>query len=197
MHKLKVLERQARSRNHGVAVARASVRAGGGEVGAPIASRSQDGLVGLEAMQGAVLHAQGQDATAGAVLVHDEVQGKVLDCANIMSVHVRVNNKSELAVFKMKGEGARQAGILHVLMHWLSLELCRQSNHTAQLLHPPKNCTSCFMAWPYRAWSMAWPVLSAAHAQRYAWERGGSGRGGGSGTGKEKEGGRGEVAKQP
>jgi len=29
-----------------------------------------------------------------------------------------------------------------------------------------KNLVSCFMLWPYKVWSMAWPVLSAAQAQR-------------------------------
>lgn len=32
-----------------------------------------------------------------------------------------------------------------------------------------KNWVLCFMAWPYSVWRRAWPVLSAAHAHRYAW----------------------------
>ena len=32
-----------------------------------------------------------------------------------------------------------------------------------------KNCVSWRKAWPYRVWSIACPVRSAAHAHRYAW----------------------------
>mmetsp|Transcript_27816 Transcript_27816/g.68381 ORF Transcript_27816/g.68381 Transcript_27816/m.68381 type:complete len:665 (+) Transcript_27816:128-2122(+) len=77
LHKLQVLQRQPRARHHGVAVPRARVRGGGGEVRAPVAARGQDGLVRAEAVDGAVLHAQRHDAHALA-LVHDEVQRKVL-----------------------------------------------------------------------------------------------------------------------
>jgi len=42
-------------------------------------SGGQDGLLGAKAVQCAVLKAQGNDATAGAVLIHDQVDGEVLD----------------------------------------------------------------------------------------------------------------------
>lgn len=68
LHKLEVLQRQPRARRHGAAVAGAGVRRGGGEVGAAVAASGQDGLVRAEAVQGAVLHAQRNDAAARAVL---------------------------------------------------------------------------------------------------------------------------------
>ena len=80
LHKLKVLQGQPGTGNHGIAITSAGVCRGGGEVRAPVSSRGQDGLVRLEAVQCPVLHAEGQDAAARAVLVHDEIQGKVLDC---------------------------------------------------------------------------------------------------------------------
>lgn len=68
LHKLEVLQRQPRARRHGAAVAGAGVRRGGGEVGAAVAAGGKDGLVRTEAVQRAVLHAQGNHAAARAVL---------------------------------------------------------------------------------------------------------------------------------
>ena len=79
LHELHVLQRQAGAQHHGVAVARAGVRARAGEIGAAIAAGRQDGLLGAEAVQAAVGQAQGDDAAAGAVLIHDQVDGEVLD----------------------------------------------------------------------------------------------------------------------
>ncbi len=74
-----VLQRQTRAQHHGVAVARAGVRGGGGEIGAAIAAGRQNGLLGAEAVQGAVVEFPGGDASAGAVLIHDQVEHEILD----------------------------------------------------------------------------------------------------------------------
>ncbi len=74
------LQRQAGARGHGVAVAGAGVRGGGAEVRAPVPARGQDRVGRPEAVQAAVLHAQRDHPAAGALLVHDQVQRKVLHC---------------------------------------------------------------------------------------------------------------------
>ena len=79
LHELHVLQRQAGAQHHGVAVAGLGVRAGAGEIGAAIAAGRQNRLLGAEAMQRAVLQAQRDDAAAGAVLIHDQVDGEILD----------------------------------------------------------------------------------------------------------------------
>ena len=78
LDKLHVLEREARARDHGVAVARAGVRGRARKVGAAVAAGGEDGLVRAEAVQAAVLHVERHHADALA-LVHDEVERKVLD----------------------------------------------------------------------------------------------------------------------
>mmetsp|Transcript_36508 Transcript_36508/g.92269 ORF Transcript_36508/g.92269 Transcript_36508/m.92269 type:complete len:522 (-) Transcript_36508:522-2087(-) len=78
LHKLEVLQRQPRARSHTAAVAGAGVRAGGAEVRAAVAAGGEDGVVRAEAVQRAVLLAQRHHAAACAVLVHDQVQRKVL-----------------------------------------------------------------------------------------------------------------------
>ncbi len=79
LHKLHVLQREARARDHGIAIARAGVRRGAGEVGAPVAAGGQHRLLGPEAMQRAVFEAQRDDAADAAVLVTNEVDGEVFD----------------------------------------------------------------------------------------------------------------------
>jgi len=79
LHELHVLQRQAGAQHHGVAVAGAGVGRGAGLVDAAAAAGGDHRGVGAEAVQGAVLHADRHQAAAGAVLVHQEVDGEVLD----------------------------------------------------------------------------------------------------------------------
>lgn len=44
-----------------------------------IPSGSENGLVGAEAVEGSVLHVEGEDSNALAVGRHEEVEGEVLD----------------------------------------------------------------------------------------------------------------------
>ena len=97
LHELRVLQRDARTHAHCVAVSRACVGAGGREVRAAIATRGNDGVVGTDAVDGAVLHVHGDDAAA-VIAVHEQVKGEVLDHvgrvvregASIQSVQQRV-----------------------------------------------------------------------------------------------------------
>jgi len=79
LHELHVLQRQAGTQNHGVAVARAGVRRGAGEVGAAIAAGGEDGLVGAEPMECAVFKRHGDDAAAGAFRIHHQIEREILD----------------------------------------------------------------------------------------------------------------------
>ena len=79
LHELHVLEGKAGAKHHGVAVAGADMGRGAGEIGAAIAAGRENDLVGAEAMQRAVLHRQRDDAAAAALVVHDEVDGEILD----------------------------------------------------------------------------------------------------------------------
>ena len=79
LHEFHVLERQAGAQHHGVAVARLRVRAGAGGIGAAIAAGGEDGHLRAEAVDRAVVEIDGDDAAAAAVVVHDEVDGEILD----------------------------------------------------------------------------------------------------------------------
>mmetsp|Transcript_92424 Transcript_92424/g.128293 ORF Transcript_92424/g.128293 Transcript_92424/m.128293 type:complete len:218 (+) Transcript_92424:1194-1847(+) len=79
LHKLQVLHRQTRTRSHGTAVASAGVCRRTRLIGAPEATRRDDGRVRPEAMNGAVLHAHCKAAETLAIITHDQIHGKVLD----------------------------------------------------------------------------------------------------------------------
>ena len=79
LDELHVLQRQPGAQHHGIAVAGAGMRRGAGEIGAAIAAGRQHHHVRAEAVQGAVLEVPGQDAAADALLVHDEIEGEILD----------------------------------------------------------------------------------------------------------------------
>ena len=78
LHELEVLQWQTGTGDHGVAVSRAGVRAGAAEVRASVTARREHGLVRAEPMKGAVFRAERDDTDTLAVL-HDQVQGEVLD----------------------------------------------------------------------------------------------------------------------
>jgi hypothetical protein len=78
LHELEVLQRQAGAKRHGAAVTGAGVGRGRRLVDAAIAAGRQHHLVGAEAMDGAIVEVPGHDAAADT-LVHDQVEGEVLD----------------------------------------------------------------------------------------------------------------------
>ena len=79
LHELHVLERQSCAQRHGVAVASAGVGRGRREVGAAVAAGRQDHHVGAEEMERAIVKVPGEHALACPLLVHHEVEGKILD----------------------------------------------------------------------------------------------------------------------
>ena len=74
-----VLQRQAGAQHHRIAVAGAGVRRGAGLVDPAASARRNDGHVGAEAVDRSVLETPGEQAAAGAVLVHQQVDGEILD----------------------------------------------------------------------------------------------------------------------
>jgi hypothetical protein len=65
---------------HGIAVSRAGVGRGGREPGPAVAAGGQNGVGGPEPVDCSVLHAQRHDTPTDTLIVHDQVQGKILDC---------------------------------------------------------------------------------------------------------------------
>src|SRR5207248_849757 len=68
----------ARPEHHAVAVARAGMGGGAGEISTAIAAGGQNGAVGAEAMDRAVLERQRHD-TPARLAFHDEVEGEIFD----------------------------------------------------------------------------------------------------------------------
>src|SRR5499433_444184 len=79
LDKLHVLQRQAGTQHHRVAVTRAGVGAGASEVHASVAAGRQYCLAGTEAVDRAVVELERDDATAPALVVHDQVDGEIFD----------------------------------------------------------------------------------------------------------------------
>ena len=79
LHELHILQRQAGAQHHGVAVARAGVGRGAREVSPAIAARRQDRALRPETVDRAVFQAHGDNAAAGAVLIHHQIDGKIFD----------------------------------------------------------------------------------------------------------------------
>ncbi len=67
LHELHVLQRQAGAQHHGVAVARAGVGGGGGEIGAAVAAGGQHHELRAEPVDRAVVELEADDATAAAL----------------------------------------------------------------------------------------------------------------------------------
>ena len=79
LDELHVLQGQAGAQHHGVAVAGAGMGRGAGKVGAAVTAGGKDDLVGAETVQGTVIHVERHQAAAGAIAVHDQVDGEILD----------------------------------------------------------------------------------------------------------------------
>mmetsp|Transcript_45065 Transcript_45065/g.95876 ORF Transcript_45065/g.95876 Transcript_45065/m.95876 type:complete len:352 (+) Transcript_45065:1011-2066(+) len=79
LDELGVLVGQSRPHGHGVPVPGARVGAGAAEVGPPVPSRRQHGVLGLDPMQRPVLHVERHGPHAASVVRHEQVHGEVLD----------------------------------------------------------------------------------------------------------------------
>lgn len=78
LDKLEILVGETSTGNHGHTVTSASVSRRAAEVGTSVATGGEDGVVGEESVESAVLLVVGEDTTALAVL-HNQVKGEVLD----------------------------------------------------------------------------------------------------------------------
>lgn len=74
------LKRQSGTSNHGTPIACACVGRSGRVPGSPIASCGQHCVGSPESVDGAILHTEGNYTSAHALLVHYQVQCKVLNC---------------------------------------------------------------------------------------------------------------------
>src|SRR3546814_8439047 len=72
LHELHILQRDASAQRHAVAVAGAGMRRSGGEIGAAVTAGGKNHLLGAITMQLAGRQIPGHDATASAVLVHQQ-----------------------------------------------------------------------------------------------------------------------------
>ena len=81
LHKLLILQWQASTSSHSIAISCAGVGRCGREVCPAIPTSGQDGFMCSDSVKGTILHAQSHDPSAAAVLVHDQVQGKILNCS--------------------------------------------------------------------------------------------------------------------
>ena len=79
LHELHVLQRQARAKRHGVAIAGAGVRRGGRKIGPAIAACGKNGLAATEAMQRSIIHLERNHAEAAAIFAHHQIDGEVFD----------------------------------------------------------------------------------------------------------------------
>ncbi len=79
LRELHVLQRQAGPQRHRVAIAGAGMRGRAGEINAAIATGRQHGSVRTEAMQRTVVEIPGQQAAAGAIVVHQKIKREIFD----------------------------------------------------------------------------------------------------------------------
>lgn len=78
LNEFQILQRQTGAGDHGVTISRTSVSTRTTEVGTAITSGGQNSLVSTEAVEGSILHVQGDDANTFAVL-HNEVKSKIFN----------------------------------------------------------------------------------------------------------------------
>jgi hypothetical protein len=74
-----VLQRETGAQYHRVAVASAGVRRGAGLVDPAAAAGRNDGHIGAEPVDRAILETPGEETAARAVIVHQQVDGEILD----------------------------------------------------------------------------------------------------------------------
>ena len=79
LDKLHVLQRQSGAQHHAVAIARTGVGRGTRQIAAAVSAGRENGQRRGKPVKGAVFQAPGHHAPAGAVIVHDEIEGEVLD----------------------------------------------------------------------------------------------------------------------
>jgi hypothetical protein len=79
LDELHVLQRETSAQHHCIAVAGAGMRRGAGLIDPAAPAGGNDGHVGAEAVDRPVLETPGKQAAARAVIVHQQVDGKIFD----------------------------------------------------------------------------------------------------------------------
>ena len=79
LHKFHVLQRQAGTEHHRIAIPRAGMRRRRREIGAAIAAGRQNHFGCTEAMDRAIIHFQRHQPDATAFLIHDQIKREILD----------------------------------------------------------------------------------------------------------------------
>mmetsp|Transcript_69425 Transcript_69425/g.145005 ORF Transcript_69425/g.145005 Transcript_69425/m.145005 type:complete len:556 (-) Transcript_69425:101-1768(-) len=111
LHELQVLHGQACSSGHGAAVASAGVGGGAGLVGSAEAASGDDGAVGAEAVDGAILHAHGDASQAPAIVAHDQVHGEVLHEEQAVELQGHAVQGVQNGVASSVGSGRASVGL--------------------------------------------------------------------------------------
>ena len=79
LNKLHILQRQTLTRDHAAAVAGASVRGRGGEIGTAVTAGGQNGRLGVEDMHGAVIKLPRNNALTLPIIGHDQIGREIFD----------------------------------------------------------------------------------------------------------------------
>src|SRR5215471_15539690 len=79
LDKLHVLQRQPGAQHHRVAIAGAGMGRSAGEIGAAVTAGGEHDEMRAKPVQGPILEVPGHDPAAGTLLVHDQVERKILD----------------------------------------------------------------------------------------------------------------------
>ena len=102
---------QTGAADHGHTVTSAGVGRSARLPAATETASGQDGVVGVEAVNGAVLHADGDNTDAVALLVHDEISGEVLDEVGGVVVEGAAVESVEKGVTGSVGDAAASVGL--------------------------------------------------------------------------------------
>ena len=110
LDKLGVLNWEAGSSSHTTTVSSAGVGGGAGEVGSSVAAGCNNSLVGFHSMNCSIGHVVGHESAALAVL-HDEVQGEVLNEENAVVTQGAPEQGVQHAMAGSVGDGAAPVGL--------------------------------------------------------------------------------------
>mmetsp|Transcript_12149 Transcript_12149/g.21809 ORF Transcript_12149/g.21809 Transcript_12149/m.21809 type:complete len:278 (+) Transcript_12149:1023-1856(+) len=79
LHELRVLIRQSGSHGHGVSISGAGVGRGARKVGTTVSPSGQNSVLGLDSVQGSILHVERHRSNALSIVRHEQIHGEVLD----------------------------------------------------------------------------------------------------------------------
>jgi hypothetical protein len=106
LNELQILVRKTSTSDHGHTVTGTGVGGSAREVGTSITTGSQDGVVGLEAVQSTILLVVGNDTTALTIL-HQQVEGEVFDeVVGVVTERLSVESVQKSVTGTISGSGA-------------------------------------------------------------------------------------------